>query len=127
MHPVHIVVRLALLLAAVSSMAAGVASGVERQAQPGAALDIRPRLAFAGSDVRILVRVPPDPDNRRLRLTIDSGSFARTSEIDLEGLRAPGAHWFNLPALPAGDYLVEAVVYSSTGPRSRVEGTFSRQ
>jgi hypothetical protein len=127
MHLVHLVVRLVLLLAAVSSMASGVANGVERRAQPVAALDIRPRLAFAGSDVRILVRVPPDPDNRRLRVTIDSGSFARTSEIDLEGVRAPGAHWFNLPALPAGDYLVEAVVYSSTGPRSRVEGTFSRQ
>lgn len=127
MQLVKIVGRLALLLAAVSTVAASVAGGAERRTQPVAALDIRPRMAFAGHDVRILVRVPPDADNRRLRVTIDSGSFSRTSEIDLEGVRAPGAHWFNLPALPAGEYLVEAVVYSSTGPRSRTEGTFSRQ
>ena len=127
MQVVNMVGGLALLLAAVSSTAAGAASAAERRAQPVAALDIRPRMAFAGRDVRILVRVPPDPDNRRLRVTIDSGSFSRTSEIDLEGLRAPGAHWFNLPALPAGDYLVEAIVYGSTGPRTRLEGAFSRQ
>jgi hypothetical protein len=84
-------------------------------------------MALAGSGVRILVRVPPDADNRRLRVTVDSGSFSRTSEIDLEGIRAAEAHWFDLRALPAGDYLVEAIVYCSTGPRSRVEGKFSRQ
>jgi hypothetical protein len=127
MHRVNTVGRLALLLAAVSSTAVGLANGADRRAQPVAALDIRPRMAFAGHDVRILVRVPPDPDNRRLRLTIDSGSFSRTSEIDLEGLQAPAAHWFNLPALPSGDYMVEAIVYGSTGPRRRLEGTFSRQ
>ena len=118
MHLGKIARRLALVLAAISSVASGEAAG---------SLDIRPRMAMAGRDVRILVRVPPDADNRRLRLSIDSGSFARTSEIDLEGLQAPGAHWFDLPALPAGDYMVEAVVYGSTGPRSRFEDRFSRQ
>lgn len=127
MHLVKIVGRLALGLAAVVPMAATAASGTERHVRAAAALDVRPRMAFAGSGVRILVRVPADADNRRLRVTIDSGSFARTSEIDLEGLRAPGTHWFDLPALPAGDYLVEAIVYGSTGPRSRVEDRFSRQ
>jgi len=82
---------------------------------------------MAGSGVRILVRVPADAENRRLRVTIDSESFSRTSEIDLEGLRAAEAHWFDLPALPAGDYLVEAVVYGSTGERRRIQDRFSRQ
>jgi hypothetical protein len=119
--------RLALVLAAISSVAAGEITGSERQAQPVAALDIRPRMALAGHDVRILVRVPPDEDNRRLRVSIDSGSFSRTSEIDLEGRQAAGAHWFDLPALPAGDYLVEAIVYGSAGPRNRLQDRFSRQ
>jgi len=127
MHHVKIVGRLVLILASISSMAAIVASGAERQVQPAAALVVRPRMAFAGSGVRILVRVPADADNRRLRLTIDSGLFSRISEIDLEGLRAAEAHWFDLPALPAGDYTVEAIVYGSTGPRRRIEDRFTRQ
>jgi hypothetical protein len=117
----------ALLLTTVVPMSASAASRAERQGQRPAALNVRPRMAMAGSGVRILVRVPADAENRRLRVTIDSESFSRTSEIDLEGLRAAEAHWFDLPALPAGDYLVEAVVYGSTGERRRIQDRFSRQ
>jgi len=127
MHLVKSVGRLALVLALVSPIVASGAERANQPTQPGAALDVRPRMAFAGSSVRILVRVPADAENRRLRLTIDSGDFTRSSEIDLEGQRAAEAHWFNLPALPAGDYVVEAIVYGSMGPRSRAQDRFSRQ
>ena len=127
MQPVKIVGRFALVIAAVLPMAVSAASGAERHVRAAAALDVRPRMAFAGSDVRILVRVRAEAENRRLRVTIESDTFARTSEIDLEGLRAAEAHWFDLRALPAGDYLVEAIVYGSTGERSRVQDRFSRQ
>ena len=127
MHPVKIVGRLALVIAGALAMAASAASGADRHGRAPAALDVRPRMAFAGSGVRILVRVRAEAENRRLRVTIESDTFARTSEIDLEGLRAAEAHWFDLPALPAGDYLVEAIVYGSTGERSRLQDRFSRQ
>jgi hypothetical protein len=64
------------------------ANGAERETNPGtASLDVRPKKAFAGSSVRILVRVPADADNRWLRLVVNSEEFSSSSEIELEGDR----------------------------------------
>lgn len=126
MHVRKVVCGLALVLAAAGTAAARDAG--RQPHQTGAAtVGVWPRIAFAGAGVRLMVRVPAAADNRRLRITVDSGTYMRTSEIDLGGDRAPEAHWFDLRDLPAGEYVVEAVVFGSTGPRTRVEDHFSRQ
>jgi hypothetical protein len=117
---------LALVLAALVPAAASAAHGSERLDKTGAVLDVWPRKAFAGSGVRVFVRIPAEPENRRLSITIDSGAFARSSEIELSGDRAPQAYWFDLRALPPGQYVVEAIVYGSTRPRAHLKDEFSR-
>jgi len=117
-----------LIVVAAALVAPAATSGAERAGHADAAsVDVRPRTAFAGSGARILVRIPADAENRRLRLVVDSGDFSSSSEIDLAGDQAPRAHWFTLQGLPAGEYLVEATVFGSTGPRSRVVGRFTRE
>jgi hypothetical protein len=63
-----------------------------------------PAVMRAAGAVRAVVRIPRDADNRMLRVTFDSGSFYRSSEVPLEGANAPQTHAFTWHALPAGTY-----------------------
>lgn len=56
--------------------------------------------------IRVLVRIPRDADNRVLRVTLDSGAFYRSSDVPLDGDRAPQSHTLTWPALPVGSYEV---------------------
>src|SRR4051812_18838002 len=52
-------------------------------------MTVTPAQAFAPSPLRVRVKVEPDVENRSLTVTADSGDFYRSSEIPLEGDRAP--------------------------------------
>jgi hypothetical protein len=60
----------------------------------------------APAAISAIVRIPRDADNRLLRVTLDSGAFYRSSDVPLEGDRAPQHHTLTWPALPAGSYVV---------------------
>ena len=85
---------------------------------------ISPVVAFAGADLRVVVRVLPDAGNRRLQLSVDAPTFYASTERQLDGVDGARAHTFNLQELPAGDYQIVAVLEGSTGVRTRLTRNF---
>ena len=82
-------------------------------------MTVTPAQAFAPSPLRVRVRVEPDIENRSLTVTADSGSFYRSSEIPLEGDRAPKTIELEFRSVPEGEYDIISVVKDSTGrPRA---------
>jgi len=87
-------------------------------------LTFSPIVAFAGADLRVVVRVTPDAGNRRLQLSIDSPTFYASTERQLDGIEGARAHTFSVKELPAGDYQIVATLEGSSGVRSRVTRSF---
>jgi hypothetical protein len=83
-----------------------------------------PIVAFAGADLRVIVRVQPDAGNRRLQLSVDAPTFYASTERQLDGMEGARAHTFNVRELPAGDYQIVATLEGSDGVRSRVTRSF---
>jgi hypothetical protein len=82
-------------------------------------LEVSPNAALAGTYVRARIRVPPDVENRMLRLSVESSNYFRSSDVTLNGADAPITHIVPLRALPAGSYAVVATVYGVDGERAR--------
>jgi hypothetical protein len=99
--------------------------------QPAAAMagegDVTVRLPAVvtrlSSVVRATVWVPRDADNRVLRVTLDSGTFYRSSDVPLAGNQAAQSHFLEWHALPAGDYDVTIELVGT----SRVKQVVRRQ
>jgi hypothetical protein len=87
-------------------------------------VSISPLVAFAGADLRVVVRVQPDAGNRRLQLSVDAPTFYASTERQLDGVDGARAHTFNLHELPAGDYEITAVLEGSHGVRSKITRQF---
>jgi hypothetical protein len=87
-------------------------------------ISVAPLVAFAGADMRIVVRVQPDAGNRRLQLSVDAPTFYASTERQLDGKDGARAHTFNLHELPAGDYEITAVLEGADGVRSKVTRQF---
>jgi hypothetical protein len=84
------------------------------------AVRLTPSVAFGPVDVRALVQVEPHPENRLLRITIDSAEYYRSTDIQLDGTDAAKSHFVTWPAVPPGSYVFMAIVYGSTGTRDQV-------
>jgi hypothetical protein len=102
-----------------------ISAGVEEAADepPPVTMRLSARMAFAPAVIRSVIRVAPHADNRRLRLTLDSPDFYRSSDVELDGASAASAHYFNWEALPAGSYTVVATVFGSDGERAQTFST----
>jgi hypothetical protein len=89
--------------------------------------DLSVRLPFVVSHSAALVRatvwIPRDDDNRVLRVTLDSGGFYRSSDVPLEGERAPQSHTLVWHKLPPGSYDVRIELVGSM----RVKQVLRRQ
>jgi len=83
-----------------------------------------PVVAFAGADLRVVVRVQPDAGNRRLQLSVDAPTFYASTERQLDGFEGARAHTFAVRELPAGDYQIIATLEGASGVRSRVTRSF---
>ena len=71
-------------------------------------------VSHGDSLVRATVWVPRDGDNRMLRITLDSESFYRSSDVPLEGERAAQSHTLVWHKLPAGSYDVTIELVGTT-------------
>ncbi len=69
--------------------------------------------------MRALVRVAPHPDNRTLRIELDSPEFFRSSDVQLEGAQAAQNHFFSWRSLPPGSYEAIVTVIGPAGPRAQ--------
>ena len=92
--------------------------------RPGAApmLDVHvsPSYSAAPATVRIRVTVAPAADNRAVAIVADSEDFFRSSEVPLEGDRAPRTVFVEYRSLPAGTYQIRGVLVGSHGQQLAV-------
>jgi hypothetical protein len=88
----------------------------------GANLDMRvsPAVSMEPALLRIHYRVEPNAANRRILITVESGDFYRSSEIQLEGDTAPLSSMVEYRNVPAGVYEISAVLAGSDGRQRAV-------
>jgi predicted phage tail protein len=68
--------------------------------------------------------VAPDASNRVIGIQADSGEFFRSSQVEMDGERAPRVFELPLHSLPSGDYTVIAVLINDKGERTTVQKSF---
>jgi hypothetical protein len=87
--------------------------------EAGAILTMRvsPRQSFAPVNLRISVSTEPHADNRSVTIVADAREFYRSSEIPLEGDRAPRTVTIEFRSVPGGEYEISGTLLDSTGRR----------
>jgi hypothetical protein len=84
-------------------------------------LKVTPCIAFAPANLTVRTTIVADPGNRAVEIVAESQTFYRSSQIDLEGEKAPRTYTFELRSLPPGAYEVRANVLGADGqPRATV-------
>jgi len=78
-------------------------------------LRVSPAVAFAPANLVVRATVAADAQNRAVEIVAESQDFYRSSEIQLDGDRAPRTSLFEFRSLPSGTYEVKAVLRGSTG------------
>jgi hypothetical protein len=92
-------------------LAAGASSGaVERLS-----LRVSPAVAMAPATLRVQATVEPMNENRSIQIIAESEGFYRSSEVSLEGDRAPRTNLLEFRGLPAGAYQVRAILKGVSG------------
>lgn len=86
-------------------------------------LKVTPNISTAPSTVLVRAMIAKHPDNRVLLIGADSGGFYRSSEIQLDGDRAPLVTEVQLKNLPSGSYTVVAVLLDQMGHQTTVRQT----
>lgn len=86
-------------------------------------LRVTPNVSNAPSTVIVRATVARDADNRWLHIEADSGTFFRSSAIQLDGDKAPIVTEIRLPNLPGGEYTVKAVLRNNMGAETVVRRT----
>ena len=79
-------------------------------------LRVTPNVSSAPSTVIVKATVARNADNRWLHIEADSGEFFRSSEVQLDGDRAPVVTEIRLPNLPGGEYIVNAEIKTDAEP-----------
>jgi hypothetical protein len=78
-------------------------------------LRVSPAVAFAPANLVVRTTIPANEQNRSVQIVAESDSFYRSSEIQLEGDRAPRTSQFEFRNLPPGTYEVRATVVGTRG------------
>ena len=94
------------------------AAGIQTNAAPKLSLRVSPTVGNAPGYVMITATVAPDADNRAIEVSADSGSFFRSSQIELAGDRAPLITQVALKNLPGGEYEIVVVLRDRRGGRT---------
>ena len=84
-------------------------------AEDRVALRVTPRVAFAPANLIVRATVAADEQNRAIEIIADSRDFYRSSEIQLDGERAPRLTQITFHDVPQGLYEIRAVLKGSTG------------
>lgn len=98
------------------------ASG-ETGANEKLSLRVTPNVSNAPSTVVVKATVTPDAGNRWLHIEADSGAFYRSSDVQLDGDKAPMVTEIRLKGLPSGEYTVTAVLKNSAGEQTMARKT----
>jgi len=80
--------------------------------------------ASAPAAVAVIATIPSHEDNRALRVVAESEEFYRSSQIELNGDRAPRTSQFTFRDLPAGEYEITVILGGSRGQRAMSSRAF---
>jgi hypothetical protein len=83
-------------------------------------MKVSPAIAFAPANLVVRAYVAADPDNRAIEVVAESPDFYRSSQIELDGDKAPHTNVFEFRSLPTGAYQVSAVLIGTRGQRALV-------
>lgn len=90
------------------------------------AMRVSPTVSFAPANLIVRTMVEADAANRAMEIVAESGDFYRSSQIQLDGDRAPRTSVFEFRSLPTGVYTVSAVLVGADGePRARARSQFN--
>lgn len=98
------------------------ASG-ETAATEKLSLHVTPNVSSAPSNLIVKAIVAKNAANRWLLVEADSGTFYRSSAIQLDGDKAPVVTHIRLSNLPSGEYAVSAVLTNQLGEETTVRRT----
>jgi hypothetical protein len=76
---------------------------------------VSPVVAFAPANLFVRATVDSNAENRSLEIIAESTDFYRSSEITLDGDRAPRVTLLQFKSLPGGSYEVRAVLRGTAG------------
>lgn len=83
-------------------------------------MKVSPAIAFAPANLVVRAYVTADPDNRAISVVAESDDFYRSSEVQLDGDKAPRTNVFEFRSLPTGTYQVSAMLIGTNGQRALV-------
>jgi hypothetical protein len=95
--------------------AAIVAASASTGAGERLAMRVSPAVAFAPANLVVRATVEANEENRAIEIVAESEEFYRSSEIQLDGGRAPRTTLFEFRSLPTGSYQVRAVLKGAAG------------
>ena len=78
-------------------------------------LKVSPAVCFAPANLIVRTMIEADADNRFVEIVAESSDFYRSSQIQLDGDKAPRTTTFEFRSLPPGAYDVTARLYGSGG------------
>ena len=78
-------------------------------------LQVTPSVAFAPADLQVRASIPQDEENRALQIIAESHNFYSSSEIQLDGEKAPTSTTVEFRSVPVGLYSVKVVVKGTGG------------
>jgi hypothetical protein len=76
---------------------------------------VSPAVAFAPANLFVRATVEANQENRAIEVIAESQEFYRSSEVQLDGDRAPRVAQFYFRSLPSGSYEVRAILKGSGG------------
>jgi hypothetical protein len=78
-------------------------------------MKVSPSVAFAPANLVVRAMIEADADNRAVEIVAESADFYRSSQIPLEGDKAPRTSQFEFRSLPPGVYEVRAMLIGAGG------------
>src|SRR5262249_11208265 len=78
-------------------------------------LRVSPAVSFAPANLIVRAQIEADADNRAVEIVAESVDFYRSSEIQLDGDKAPRTNTFEFRSLPPGTYEVKATLLGAGG------------
>jgi hypothetical protein len=78
-------------------------------------MKVAPSVSFAPANLVVRTMVEADANNRAIEVVAESQDFYRSSQIELDGDRAPLTATIEFRNLPSGRYDVKATVIGTSG------------
>jgi len=78
-------------------------------------MKVSPEVSFAPAHLVVRTMIVADASNRAMEIVAESPDFYRSSEIQLDGERAPRTAMFEFRSLPSGMYEVRATLIGDNG------------